>query len=134
MLNVVEFSVVKYIPLTMISIVCNMSPLITIVFAFLLLKEKIKTFEVIMVILLIGGVVTVVTGVQADDSDQDTDESTTLKYGIWAALFLAPFLEAAGSIAMRTMKKFHVAVVSWYLNWGILITSLILVLALGEGF
>ena len=62
-LNIIEFSVVKYIPMTMISIVYNMSPLITIIFAFLLLKEKVKTFEVIMVIFLIGGVVTVVTGI-----------------------------------------------------------------------
>ena len=53
---------------------------------------------------------------------------------MWGVLFINPVLVAGGSIAMRKMKKFHVAVVSWYLNWGILITSLILVLALGEGF
>ena len=53
--------------MTLISIVYNMCPIISIVFAFLLLKEKIKTFEVIMVIFLIGGVVTVVTGADGDD-------------------------------------------------------------------
>ena len=67
MLNVIQFSVVKYIPMTVISIVYNMCPIISIVFAFLLLKEKIKTFEVIMVIFLIAGVVTVVTGADGDD-------------------------------------------------------------------
>ena len=132
MLNVIQFSVVKYIPMTVISIVYNMCPIISIVFAFLLLKEKIKTFEVIMVIFLIGGVVTVVTG--ADGDDEKADESTVLKYGVWGALFLAPFLQAAGLIIMRSMKKFNVNVVSWYCYWGILVTSLILVLALGEGF
>ena len=35
---------------------------------------------------------------------------------------------------MRKMKKFHEAVVSWYLNWGIGLSSLLLVLILGEGF
>ena len=60
--NIINYSVTKYVPLTMISIVNNMSPLITVVFAFLILKEKIKLFEVIMIILIVGGVVTVVTG------------------------------------------------------------------------
>ena len=67
--NIINFSVTRYIPLTMICIVNNMSPLITIVFAFLLLKEKIKSFEIIMIVLTIGGVVTVVTGAQTDESD-----------------------------------------------------------------
>ena len=118
----------------MICVVTNMSPLITIVFAFLLLKEKVKTFEVIMIVLTIGGVVTIVTGAQADESNSEAELSTALKYAMWGALFLNPFLVAGGTIAMRKMKKFNVAVVSWYLNLGILISSIILVLALGEGF
>jgi len=32
------------------------------------------------------------------------------------------------------MKKFHEAVVSWYLNWLILLTSLIMMLAIGDSF
>jgi len=32
------------------------------------------------------------------------------------------------------MKKFHEAVVSWYLNWVILLTSLFMMLAMGESF
>ena len=35
---------------------------------------------------------------------------------------------------MRKMKKFHDAVVSWYLNWSIGLTSLIVVLIMGSGF
>ena len=35
---------------------------------------------------------------------------------------------------MRKMKKFHEAVVSWYLNWSIGITSVIVVLILGSGW
>ena len=68
--NIINFSVTKYVPLTMISIVNNMSPLITVVFAFLILKEKIKTFEVIMIILTVGGVLTVVLGATPHESDQ----------------------------------------------------------------
>ena len=35
---------------------------------------------------------------------------------IYGALVLNPFMIAGGAIAMRKMKKFHDAVVSWYLN------------------
>lgn len=35
---------------------------------------------------------------------------------------------------MRKMKKFHDAVVSFYLNWSIGLTSLVVILAIGSGF
>lgn len=43
-------------------------------------------------------------------------------------LSINPFLAAGGTIAMRKMKKFHEAVVSWYLGWSLLILSLAVVL------
>ena len=57
-----------------------------------------------------------------------------MNYVLYGTLFCNPFLVAGGSIAMRKMKKFHEAVVSWYLNWSIGISSLIIVLAMGSGF
>ena len=53
---------------------------------------------------------------------------------MYGALFVNPVLVGGGSIAMRKMKKFHDAVVSWYLNWSIGLASLILIFALGLGF
>jgi len=57
-----------------------------------------------------------------------------MTYVLYAALFLNPLLAAGASITMRKMKKFHDAVVSWYVNLGILISSLIVILAMGSGF
>ena len=57
-----------------------------------------------------------------------------MTYILFGILFINPFLSAFGTISMRKMKKFHEAVVSFYLNWAIGITSLIVVLALGSGF
>ena len=119
--------------MTMICIVNNMSPLVTIVFAFLLLKEKIKTFEAVMLLFTIAGVVTVVSGEQQDETDDSKELSSVLKYVIWSALLLTPVLDAGASIAMRKMKKFHVAVVSWYVNLGMVLTYLIFTFALGDG-
>ncbi len=49
-------------------------------------------------------------------------------------LFLNPFLSAVGVISMRKMKKFHEAVVTWYLNWAICIVSIIFVICLRHGW
>ena len=53
---------------------------------------------------------------------------------MYGLLTLNPFLSAAGVLSMRKMKKFHEAVVSWYLNIAIGIVSIIMILALGNGF
>lgn len=57
-----------------------------------------------------------------------------MKYVMYGALFLNPFLTAGGSIAMRKMKKFHDATVSFYLNWSILLSSLVVIFIMGSGF
>lgn len=45
-----------------------------------------------------------------------------------------PFLGAGGTIVMRKMKKFHEAVVAFYLNWSIMLTNLLIVVVFGLGF
>lgn len=60
MTNIINYSVTKFLPLTLIAIVNNMSPLITLVLAFFILKEKIKKFEILMIVLTVAGVVTVI--------------------------------------------------------------------------
>ena len=59
--NIINFSVTKYLPLTLTSIVNNMSPLVTVILAFFLLKEKIKRTELIILILTVAGVAEVVS-------------------------------------------------------------------------
>ena len=60
MTNIINYSVTKYIPLTLIAIVNNMSPLICVILAFFILKERIKGFEILMIILTVGGIFIVV--------------------------------------------------------------------------
>ena len=63
--------------------------------------------------------------------DQDALSKSSLPiYVYYIALSCVPFLAAGGTIAMRKMKKFHSAVVSWYLNLALLGCSLIITLAL----
>ena len=128
--NVINYSVTKFLPLTMICIVNNMGPLVTVVLAFFLLKELIRCFEILMIVLTVAGVMVVT--IYADPSAQ-TDfppTSTSMKWVMIGALFCNPVLVAGGSISMRKMKKFHEAVVSFYLNWSIGISSLLVILVL----
>ena len=58
--NIINYSVTKFLPLTLIAIVNNMGPLVTVVLAYFILKENLKLFEIVMITLTVGGVVTVI--------------------------------------------------------------------------
>jgi drug/metabolite transporter (DMT)-like permease len=134
--NIVNYTVTKFLPLTMIAIVNNLGPPVTVLMAFIVLKERVKKFEILMITLTVAGILTVVVGGEQDPSTQDgmPTITKTTRYILYGVLFFNPFLSAFGTISMRKMKKFHEAVVSFYLNWSIGITSLIVILALGQGF
>ena len=100
--------------------------------AFFVLKERVKRFEVIMIILTVACILIIVIGGTSGNGDSDEADSNTasktvtmIMYGV---LLVNPFLSAAGTISMRKMKKFHEAVVSWYLNWGIGLVSIAVLL------
>ncbi len=59
----------KFLPLTLIAVVNNMAPLITVVLAFFILKERIKKFEILMILLTVSCVIVVVVGQQNEGSD-----------------------------------------------------------------
>lgn len=46
----------------MIAIVNNMGPPVTVVLAFIVLKETVKKFEILMITLTVGGILVVVIG------------------------------------------------------------------------
>ena len=53
---------------------------------------------------------------------------------LYLLLFINPFLSASGTIAMRQMKKFSDAIVAWYQNISIMLSSLIIIFIQGSGF
>ena len=71
--SAISFSAAACIPLTMISIINNMSPLVTLILAFFILKERIKFFEVLMIVLLVSSVIVVI--LFSDDHDMDTSST-----------------------------------------------------------
>lgn len=67
--DMIGFTATAVIPLTMISIINNLSPLVTVVLAYFLLKERIACFELMLILLTVVGVFDVVIFADGDDSD-----------------------------------------------------------------
>ena len=159
--NIINTALPKYLPLTLISVVSNLSPVIVVSLAYCILKERLKKFEWVMLGLTIGGIMVYVYGGSsaADDPDKclnDTAESAaaqaaadaaagvdpsataddgpTYTWWILLLLFINPFLSAGGTIAMRQMKKFSDAIVAWYMNWSVMIASFACMMITGNGF
>ena len=130
----IGFTATAMIPLTMINIINNLSPLVTVVLAYFLLKERIACFELFLIMLTIIGVFDVVIFADGDDSDTTQSYNSTIVLVVWCFLIANPFLCAGGNIAMRKMKKFHDACVAWYLNWTVVLVNVSICLIAGFGF
>jgi len=131
--NLIQFSITKFLPATIISIVSNLAPIIVVILAFMILKEQIRRFDVLMIILTLVGIFVIILG--GDDSEESSKSEPSFPMWVcYLLLFFNPFLSASGTIAMRKMPKFGDATVGWYLQWATGIVALILILALGQGF
>lgn len=110
----INYSIAKWIPLTIISIVSNLAPIIVVVLAFLILKEVIRKFDLLMMMLTLAGIFVMI--LCGEDTASDSAGSPVFPYFVlYTLLMINPFLSAGGTIAMRKMKKFNDSVVSWYL-------------------
>ena len=101
--------------------------MVTVVMAYMILKERIKGFEMFIMILSLGAVITFALFPAANEDASDAPPPLPM-WALYVALACNPILSSGGTIAMRKMKKFHEAVVSWYLNCVLLITSLTMIL------
>jgi len=113
--------------------VANLAPVIVVVMAFLVLKEVIRKFDLLMMMLtLVGIFVTILCG--SSSNEDGSSEPALPYYVLYILLLINPFLSAGGTVAMRKMKKSNKSVVSWYLQWALLITSAIVMLSIGLSF
>ena len=64
---IANYAALKYFSLTTVSMVMNLSPLVTVIFAFLFLRERLKLSEALVVMLGFGAVsLMIMGGDQAD--------------------------------------------------------------------
>ena len=78
----------------------NLAPLIVIVLAFLILKEEIRKFDLLIMVLTLLGTFAVILGGTATASDEQVAPAVPY-FVLYILLMLVPFLSAGGMIAMR---------------------------------
>ena len=78
----------------------NLAPLVVIVLAFLILKEEIRKFDLLIMVLTLLGTFAVILGGTAKASDEQVAPAVPY-FVLYILLMLVPFLSAGGMIAMR---------------------------------
>ena len=106
----------KRLPLTTIANIVNLTPLVTVVLAFLFFKEKVKKFQWVMLILC-GTCVMSFSYFKKETAQVEEQEGTVPIWVFYVLVSSTPLLLAGVTIAMKNMQKFHNIVVSWYLGW-----------------
>ena len=93
--NIIQYTVTKYIPLTIISIVINMAPLFVFTFAFFILREVIKRNDMLMMLLTLVGILMVILGSEKEKKDSDEDLPMPMIV-LYLLLLCNPMLSAGG--------------------------------------
>lgn len=109
----INYAATKFLPLAIVGIVNNMSPLVTVVLAYFLLKEKLKPCEFAFLMCALCGMIPIIVGGSPSTVNYPTLMQAPLLY---AVLFANPFLTGGGTVAVRKLRKLNEFVVSWYTN------------------
>lgn len=121
--------ITQYLSITLISIVYNMIPMFVVIIAWCTLSEKIDVFE--MGILVLSSVaLSAIVWSGHDSNGEPIDWDEILMYVL---LFIQTMGTAAGTVVLRTLKKFDEKVILWYSYWVSLFFTLPIVYTVGSG-
>ena len=92
----------KFFSVSIVGVVCSLTPLVACVLAALILKEKLTCWTVTSIFIVLGCVLMVIFGATGEEA-----ESMSAKPLAVIGLCAQPLLLAGGMIASRKMKKNH---------------------------
>lgn len=113
----VNYYIIKIFNLTLLAMVINTSPLLTVILAALILKEKINYLSIVYLLLGFTAVAIMIFGSSkhSDNESESIDDIeastttttsvTTVGFGAYLVLLLNPVAQSAGQLAMRSMKS-----------------------------
>ena len=91
-----------------------MAPIFAFILAYVLLKEAISKYDLVMMLLTLIGIIFMVLGGHNDDMKEDEDSAVPILV-LYILLFSNPILTGGSQVAMRNMGKLNDSVVAWYL-------------------
>ena len=105
---IVNTAVAGVLSLTMIAIIKSLIPTFVIIIAWLALKEQLKMFELVIMMLTIAGIIVIlVDGKETGQDPFDEDEI------VWfVILIISSVFTAAGTVAIRKMQRIKEVVIS----------------------
>jgi len=110
----VNFLSVKYFSLTIVAMIINCAPLVTMFLASPILGEKVTAYDVISLIFAFAAIGLMILGGSPDD--EPTLAAYTPTIFAYVVLLMNPLCLAAGNLAMRAMRKLDDNVVSVYMS------------------
>lgn len=116
----VNFMAVKYFKLTVVAMVINTAPIVTMVLAGPILGEKTTISQVVSLLFAFGGIILMIMG--GDNSESRPAYMPTIL--AYIALLCNPLCIAAGNLAMRAMRKLNDNVVSAYMATSLFVVFL----------
>jgi drug/metabolite transporter (DMT)-like permease len=116
----VNFMAVKFFSLTVVAMVINCAPLVTMVLAAPILGERTTISQVVSLLFAFGGVILMILG--GENSEYRPAYTPTIL--AYIALLCNPLCIAAGNLSMRAMRKLNDNVVSAYMATSLFVVFL----------
>ena len=124
----VNFMSVKFFKLTMVAMVINCAPLVTLFLAGPVLGEKVTIGQVVSLLVAFGGIALMILGGEGGE----TRPAYIPGIMAYVALLLNPLCISAGTFAMRAMRKLNDNVVSAYMALSLFVVFLPICLLSGD--
>ena len=111
-MNILQQSVVKYLSMVYVGISMNCAPLVTVFLSYLMVGEKLKKMDMLMILVTFVGVTLISIGFKS------TNLAIEIPISAYIGCFLLPFLMSFGNVLMHQMKGLHENAVSIYISTG----------------
>ena len=101
-----------FFSLSMIGVICKLAPVVTVILAYAILKERLTSAEITLLIIAVGSSLLVTIG----DHQKDGKKYSSDHYVAFFALLLTPLFIGVGTIALRKMKKLSTETLTTHMN------------------
>ena len=108
----IRYYSMSFFSLCMIGVICKLAPVFTIVLAYLVLKERLTTAEITLLVIAVLSSFLVTLG----DHQKDGHKYSNDHYFALFALLLTPVFIGMGTIALRKMRKLPTETLTTHMN------------------